>query len=438
MYPVAMKRYMLAVEVLAGGLLVVFSVTGWEALVSNWGAFLVMGILSLIASLFPVKMIRGNGHVSVQLPVIFASAIILGPALGLWLGALCSINLREVTGEVKRPSMVFNRAQFGLVAWAAAELFHLTGGSIQHLTLASASLPLAVSGIVTFFLNMLLVMLAVKYRIDRSLYEVWRVYFKWATLNFWAMLPIGYLMAAVYQNAGVLPEFLFLIPLGLSRWIFTVFHVVRRFYRNTVHIMLTAMDAKDPYTRGHSVRVARYAAILARFMKVPEDEVEEIERTAALHDVGKMAIPDAILNKPTELTISETLVIQRHPLLGNSMLSQIEGMGCARDWILHHHERWDGEGYPHHLEGEQIPLGARIVAVVDTYDAMTSSRPYRQALPHAVACAEIATVAGTQLDPTVVTAFMKLVEQVDLPYEASLARDFESYFEYLKLRSAPA
>lgn len=433
-----MKRYMLVINILAAALLVVFTITGWRAMATHWEAFLVMGILSLVASLFPVKLIRGNGTVSVQLPVIFASAIILGPTLGMWIGALCSVSVREVTGEVRLPSMIFNRAQFGLVAWAAAELFQLTGGNIQHLTLAHASIPLAVSGIVAFFLNMVLVMLAVKYRIDRSLYEVWRVYFKWATLNFWAMLPIGYLMAAVYQSSGVLPEFLFLIPLGLSRWIFMVFHVVRRFYRNTVHILLTAMDAKDPYTRGHSVRVARYAAVLARFMKVPEDEVEEIERTAALHDVGKMAVPDHILNKPAELTMSETLVIQRHPLLGNSMLSQIEGIGCARDWILHHHERWDGEGYPHQLEGEQIPLAARIVAVVDTYDAMTSSRPYRQALPHAVACAEIASVAGTQLDPAVVSAFMALVQDVDLPSEAGLGRDFESYFEYLKRRTAPA
>jgi HD-GYP domain-containing protein (c-di-GMP phosphodiesterase class II) len=262
----------------------------------------------------------------------------------------------------------------------------------------------------------------------RPVLEIWRVHFKWLTFNFWAMLPIAYLMAAVYRSSGVWPEFLFLIPLGLSRWIFALFLVVQRFYKNTVDILMTALDTKDPYTRGHAQRVARYAGLLAREMGVPEDQVEEIVRAAALHDIGKLGIPDQILNKPAALTEEETVVIQRHPLLGGAILSQIESIGYSRDWVLHHHERWDGQGYPHQLAGEAIPLAARIIAVVDAYDAMTSDRPYRQAMPHEAAMEEIRAMAGSQFDPTVVEAFVNMVQDRDLAEAESRGADFHRVF----------
>lgn len=271
-------------------------------------------------------------------------------------------------------------------------------------------------------------MVALHFRLDKPLKEIWRVHFRWMSLNFWTMLPIGYLMAAVYNTAGIWPEFLFLIPLGLSRWIFGVFHIVRQFYQNTVQVLMAAMDAKDPYTRGHSQRVARYARLLATYMKLPEDEVEEIERAAALHDIGKLAVPEPILNKPGRLSPDEVLVVQRHPLLGGAILNQIAGIGWARDWILHHHERWDGQGYPHRLAGTGIPLASRIIAVVDAYDAMTSDRPYRQAMSHEAACRELARAAGHQLDPTVVQAFLDMVQNTDLADRESLGRDFEAVF----------
>lgn len=436
MYPRPMLRYMAAIEALAALILLYGAWRVGSRIGQDWVNLVVLMVMTLVTSLFTVRFIRGNGMVSVQLPVLFASAIILGPWLGAWLGMLATVNWREMSGKVKMPSIVFNRAQFALIAWTSATLFELFGGSVRHLALASMSLPLAVSAIVAFFLNMVLVMIALKFRLGRPLTEIWRVHFKWMTFNFWAMLPIGYLMAAVYQSAGVWPEFLFLIPLGLTRWIFVLFHVVRRFYQNTVQVLMTAMDAKDPYTRGHSMRVARYAKLLAEAMGLSEDQVEEIERAAALHDVGKLAVPDPILNKPGRLTADELLVIQRHPLLGGAMLNQIEGIGCARDWVLHHHERWDGQGYPHQLVGAGIPLASRIIAVVDAYDAMTSDRPYRQALRHEDACRELAESSGSQLDPVVVHAFLKLAEGTDLADRESLGRDFNQVFPGDNTRAA--
>jgi HD-GYP domain-containing protein (c-di-GMP phosphodiesterase class II) len=429
MYPRPMRVYIGIVCVAAAGVLgVSVAHVVMHAATEPWVPASVLAVMVFITAVFPVRFIRGNGWMSVQLPVLVAASIIIGPALAAWVGTAVPWTWRELRGEVRWPSIVFNRAQFGIIAWASAVLFRGLGGSIQHLSLAQASIPLASAATLAFFLNMFFMVMAFHFRMKRPVMEIWRVHFKWLTFNFWAMLPIAYLMAAVYSSSGVWPEFLFLIPLGLSRWIFALFLVVQRFYKNTVDILMTALDTKDPYTRGHAQRVARYAGLLARQMEVPEDQVEEIVRAAALHDIGKLGIPDQILNKPAALTEEETIVIQRHPLLGGAILSQIESIGYSRDWVLHHHERWDGQGYPHQLAGEAIPLAARIIAVVDAYDAMTSDRPYRQAMPHEAAMEEIRAMAGSQFDPTVVQAFVNLVKDGDLAEAESRGADFHRVF----------
>nr|WP_275107229.1 HD-GYP domain-containing protein [Sulfobacillus harzensis] len=188
-------------------------------------------------------------------------------------------------------------------------------------------------------------------------------------------------------------------------------------YNHTIRVLLVGLDAKDPYTFGHSMRVGQYGAVLARYMKLPEDVVEQIRHAGMLHDIGKMAIPDNVLNKRGRLTIRETYTIQRHPVLGSSMLTQVQIGGCARDWVLHHHERWDGTGYPDGMVGEEIPLETRIVSIVDAYDAMTSDRPYRKAMSHEAAVAEILEESGTQFDPIVVEQFINLCSEVNLAAE---------------------
>lgn len=160
-------------------------------------------------------------------------------------------------------------------------------------------------------------------------------------------------------------------------------------------------------------------------MKLPEDVVEQIRHAGMLHDIGKMAIPDDILNKRGRLSFRETLTIQRHPTLGSAMLARLKISGCARDWVLHHHERWDGTGYPDSMSGEEIPLETRIVSVVDAYDAMTSDRPYRNAMTHEVALSEIAEESGTQFDPIVVEQFLQLCSTVDLAADEGSGRGWD-------------
>jgi diguanylate cyclase (GGDEF)-like protein len=165
-----------------------------------------------------------------------------------------------------------------------------------------------------------------------------------------------------------------------------------------------AVDARDAYTGSHSERVGDLAARVARRLGHDDSQVELTRLAASLHDLGKLAIPEEILRKPGTLNESERLVLQRHPQIGFRMLESL-GVDPIADWVLHHHERWDGDGYPDRLRGEEIPLGARIIFVADAYDAMTSERVYRRPLSPREALEELERCSGSQFDPAVVDAF---------------------------------
>ncbi len=173
-----------------------------------------------------------------------------------------------------------------------------------------------------------------------------------------------------------------------------------------------ALDARDDETAGHALRVTRYALEIAEAMGYSAQQLEELAEGSFLHDIGKIGIPDAILLKPGKLTPQERAVMQTHVEIGYDLVRRSAFMVPAAEIVLTHHERYDGMGYPKGLKGEEIPLGGRIFAVADTLDAMTSDRPYRRALPFAVARAEISFESGRQFDPLVVQAFLALPEQV--------------------------
>jgi HD-GYP domain-containing protein (c-di-GMP phosphodiesterase class II) len=175
----------------------------------------------------------------------------------------------------------------------------------------------------------------------------------------------------------------------------------RSLFMGTLHALTAAIDAKDRYTCGHSERVACLAGAIARAMNLPPHDIERIELAGLVHDVGKIGVPEAVLTKPGKLTEAEFALIQLHPEVGHRILKDIPQLQDLLPGVLHHHERWDGRGYPHGLTAERIPHYARIIAVADTFDAMSSNRSYRPALAREQVLAEIERCAGTQLDPAI-------------------------------------
>ena len=186
---------------------------------------------------------------------------------------------------------------------------------------------------------------------------------------------------------------------------------LRRSYMLTVRALASAVEARDAYTGRHAERVAAYGLQLAEVFGMRLGDQPEIEFGFLLHDAGKVAVPDAILFKPGRLTNAERLIIEQHPITGSEIVRDIEFLGAARDVIRHHHERWDGTGYPDQLAGEAIPISARIFAVADTLDALTTNRPYRRASTIAQARSIILQGDGTHFDPRVIEAFRRLPDE---------------------------
>lgn len=181
----------------------------------------------------------------------------------------------------------------------------------------------------------------------------------------------------------------------------------------SLRAIISSLEEKDSYTHGHSIRVAEYAVLLAQEVGLSEIEVREVELCALFHDIGKIGIPDSVLLKPARLTRAEFEIMKSHPVRSAKILEKISPLRNLIPGIKYHHERWDGLGYPEGLKGEEIPLYARMILIADTYDAMTSTRPYRLALDKEIAFEELRKCSGTQFDSSLVEAFIRTMRKQD-------------------------
>jgi putative nucleotidyltransferase with HDIG domain len=193
---------------------------------------------------------------------------------------------------------------------------------------------------------------------------------------------------------------------------------------STLFALSRAIEARDPHSSGHSVRVSVMAEIVAERLGWDEADVEILRLAAALHDVGKLAVPEQILRKPGPLDEDELAAMRRHPEEGARMIARHPALQLVVPAVLYHHERWDGSGYPMGIEGEGIPAEARVLAVVDAFDAMTTDRSYRRALPQSHALAELERCAGTQFDPEIVGVFVEAWRDGSLA-DATAPRELE-------------
>ncbi len=206
----------------------------------------------------------------------------------------------------------------------------------------------------------------------------------------------------------------------------------------TIRALADALDAKCDYTAGHSLRVSRIACLIGRELGLSIEDLRDIELGGILHDIGKIGVPESILWKPASLTPEERDVMRKHPTISAQIIGDLHGLRKAREFVKHHHEYFDGSGYPDGLVGTNIPLGARIILVSDAYDAMTTDRPYRKAIGHDRAVKELAEMAGPQFDPDVVKALLKIAEGGAEELNRRIHEDFDENFLGLGIGSVDA
>jgi putative nucleotidyltransferase with HDIG domain len=390
--------------------------------------WLVLATLTLLTGSFTVKIPSVKARISVSEAFVFVSVLLFGPATATVTVALDSFVISLWMKHDARSSLraLFNLSAVALAIWVASHaFFELLGApSAAGIGLERLALPLIALATLYFILNSSLVALALAAEQRVNPIRLWKVTFPWLSLNYFggasvAALLVSYTAAVDLSAVGIIIPLLVISYLtyrtSLGRVEDAERHVdqVNSLYMSTIETLAMAVDAKDQITHGHIRRVQVYATELARRLGLTDErQIQAIQAAALLHDLGKLAIPEHILNKPGKLSDAEFERMKRHAAIGAELLSSITFPYPVVPIVRYHHENWNGTGYPSGIGGTDIPLGARILSVVDCFDALTSDRPYRPRLTTDAAFRILAERRGTMYDPMVVDAFVAAYEEI--------------------------
>jgi HD-GYP domain-containing protein (c-di-GMP phosphodiesterase class II) len=374
---------------------------------------LVLAVLFMICDSTPTTLTSRQSAWSPSSAATLAAVVLLGPGGAALVGATSLISLRR--GGLRERA--FNGAMYALSAFAAGEAYLALGGHIGVPipgAFPAIILPFAVAAAVHVAVNhgllwsMLLLLPPAGVSAQRSRLDLHLSLLLVSDLGY---ATLGLLIAALWDLVGPFAAVLVLIPLFVARWAMGQFAAQEGAYSATMAALCQAVETKDFYTRGHSERVSRGATLLARQIGMGAERIEAIRYAGMLHDVGKLGVPTKVLQKTGPLTEEELAAIQLHPMRGLEIVRQIGFLTEALDGIMHHHERMDGKGYPMGLAGDEIPEFARVIAVADAFDSMTSTRSYRGARSVGEAVAELRKCSGLQFDPVLVDAFIAALGQ---------------------------
>src|SRR5947208_1894001 len=387
--------------------------------------FLALLLLSSATAALKVHLplTTGGSTMSVSYAVDFASLLLIGPDETMLVAAASALCQCSLNSKDRNPlyRTLFSMASLVVTVQGAGLAFHLLGGQVgAGMSVMMLARPLVGAATVYFLLNTGFIATAIALSTRQRIDTVWHAKFLWSAPSYLVGAGVAALAAAVVERAGYWLAPLTFAPLYLTYRTYKVYmgriedeqrHVQQTsdLHLATIEALARAIDAKDQTTQMHIRRVQVYAAGLARQAGLTEAEIQGVKTAALLHDIGKLAVPEHILSKPGPLTQEEFQKIRIHPQVGAEIISGVPFPYPVAPLILSHHERWDGKGYPAGLKKDEIPLGARILTIVDYYDAVTTPRPYHKALSYDSAIALLRHESGKALDPKLVPLFIEML-----------------------------
>jgi diguanylate cyclase (GGDEF)-like protein/putative nucleotidyltransferase with HDIG domain len=416
--------------VIATGLVVVSSCVYelWSGPVPH--QWFLLAALTLVSGSATVRLPSSHASISISEVFVFIAILLYGPAAGTVVVALDGLVISFwLAKRIRDPRRAFfNMSAPAISAWCSAHSFFLTSGlpplALQPATMNRVLPSLAIAAFVYWALNTWLITLAIASDKKVNPIKLWSSSFVWLALNYFfgasvAVLVVSYNRVLDVGFIGVIVPLLLVLYFTFRSTIARIDdadrHVVElnTLYLSTIETLAMAIDAKDQVTHGHIRRVQTYAVGLARYVGVEaQGQIQAIEAAALLHDMGKLAVPEYILNKPGKLTPAEFEKMKLHASVGADILSEIEFPYPVVPLVRYHHECWDGSGYPEGIRGTDIPIGARILAVVDCFDALTSDRPYRPRLSDDEALKILKQRRGSMYDPLIVDTFVKVHKEI--------------------------
>lgn len=369
--------------------------------IHHWSGILLLCALAALAGNTAFEL-PVAATVSLGFAVTFAGIVYGGPLGGALVGLAGAASVQEIRERKPALLIVGNGAQLALAGGVAGLVYHhisaWPGRIAEVLTVGPIAAPI-LAATAFWIINVALVSVGVSLKSGmrpKATLEALGLTPYWVSLLVLALL--GLVLAELLSLGSWWGLLLLILPFTAARRTFRVYVELSEAYTSTVRSLVAAIEAKDPYTRGHSERVAVYSSRLAESLGLSRPDVELLERAALLHDVGKIGIDLDTLTSPTQLAAEEVRAIRQHPVLGSELVGDVDFLSDIVPIVRHHHERIDGAGYPDGLVGGRIPVLARVLAVADAYDAMTSDRAYRPRMSREQALEEVARVSGTQLD----------------------------------------
>jgi len=369
----------------------------------------------IVADTAQISLPRGGASIYASSPIDLAAIILFGPSATAFMEAVSTL-LSEVFIQRRPPvKIAFNVPLLVMTVGVAGIVYESFGPRWTDITSPRFLLPLFLCGIVYYAVNTFSISTVIGLSDGRNPLQIWKQNYMWTFFHILSFLPVGAIIALIYTGYGMWTMALFIIPLFLARYSFQLYVEMKEAHINTVAALSSAIDANDPFTHGHSYRVSRYALRLGKAMNLSSKDLEILEYSALLHDIGKIAIQHDVLLKVGKLSEEEKRTLRQHPSIGADIVENLKFLKEAAVIVRHHHEQPDGKGYPDGLRGDEIPIGSRILLVADAFDAMTSDRPYRKGLPMEKVVEQFELYKGKQFDLQISNLFLAMLRRGEFP-----------------------